>query len=241
MKKYGVIGYPVKHSFSPEYFLKKFNRLGISDCEYAAYELADISELKKLIEKEKLDGFNVTIPHKEGIIPHLDSMSEAATKINAVNTVTVKNGKLHGDNTDHIGFSKSILGLIRTRKTSALLFGTGGSSLAVKYALRQMGVSYASVSRGDNADFRYDELTEKDIEKHQLLVNTTPLGMWPDTKASVNIPYGGISEQHLCYDLIYTPAQTRFLTKAKAQGAAIKNGLQMLEIQADEAWNIWNC
>ena len=239
MNKYGVIGFPVKHSFSPVYFARKFSLLGITDCEYAAYELSKITDIKELIARENLVGFNVTIPHKQTIIPYLDHISEAAATIKAVNTVTVKNGKWYGDNTDHIGFSSSVNGLILSDETNALIFGIGGSSLAVRYALDQMGVLHKSVSRDAAGDYNYSDITPSIIKKHRLLINTTPLGMFPNVAASVAIPYEAIGKEHLCYDLVYTPDETKFLSEAKANGARIKNGLEMLEIQADMAWEIW--
>lgn len=239
MRNFAVIGFPVKHSFSPDYFTKKFEEEAISDASYTAIEIEDIRDIRQIIKTHNLTGFNVTIPHKQSIIAYLDSLSEAARVIGAVNTIVVKNGKLHGDNTDFIGFRKSISQLIKA-DTKALIFGTGGSSLAVKYALTQMGILHSSVSRGNLADFTYGELTAGDIGEHKLLINTTPLGLPPNVKESVEIPYHGIGEKHLCYDLIYTPEETEFLSKAKAHGAKIKNGVQMLEIQADEAWKIWN-
>lgn len=240
MRHYGVIGLPVKHSFSPAYFATKFEKLGIEDCVYTAYELTDIARLKNLLYLEKLVGFNVTIPFKQTIIPYLDYLSEAAAKINAVNTVTVRDGKLYGDNTDFMGFDRSIRRLITSRYAKALIFGTGGSSLAVKYALSQMGLHFASVSRGNNAEFSYETLTPEDIAQHHILINTTPLGMNPQIAGAVPIAFDAIGTQHLCYDLVYTPSETVFLSKAKANGAVIKNGLEMLEIQADKSWDIWS-
>jgi shikimate dehydrogenase len=239
MKKYGVIGFPVKHSFSPAYFAQKFNFLGITDCEYAAYELSNIADIKKLVARENLAGFNVTIPYKQTIIPYLDHISEAASQINAVNTVTVKNGTWYGDNTDHIGFSSSAKRLMPSDETKALVFGTGGSSSAVRYALNEMNVSYKSVSRGPAGDYTYDEVTSRIVKEHRLLINTTPLGMYPRIEGCIAIPYEAIGEKHLCYDLVYTPEETEFLCKARANNARIKNGLEMLEIQADKAWDIW--
>ena len=240
MKKYGVIGFPVRHSMSPAYFTEKFGLLGVSDCQYAAYELANIADIKKLIVQENLAGINVTAPHKQTIIPFLDHLSEAAKTIKAVNTVTVKNGILYGDNTDYMGFSSSIRELLPTEKIQALIFGTGGSSLAVRYALIQMGIPYKSVSRGAAADFTYDDITPRIVHDHKLLINTTPLGMFPDIGTCVTIPYDAIGETHVCYDLIYTPEETEFLRRSKESGARLKNGLEMLKTQADHAWDIWN-
>ena len=240
MTKYGLIGYPAKYSFSPAYFAQKFEDLGILDCEYHIYELQDINDIHPLVHSEQLAGFNVTIPHKQAIIPHLDYISEAAVKINAVNTVSVIGGKLHGDNTDYIGFRNSAQYALPPNTKKAMIFGTGGSSLAVKFALRQMGIQYASVSRGDHAEFTYESLTAGDIQNHSLLINTTPLGMHPNVESCVNIPYNHITTKHLCYDLVYRPDMTTFMAKCKAQGATVIGGLKMLEIQADKAWDIWN-
>ncbi len=239
-RRFAVIGKPVKHSFSPSYFSKKFEALELTDCEYSALEVEDIADIRRIAMDENLVGFNVTIPHKQTILAYLDSVSEAAKVIGAVNTVTVKNGKLHGDNTDYIGFRKSLQPLISSLVTKALIFGTGGSSAAVRYALNQMGVLHASVSRGNFADYTYYELTLADIAEHKLLINTTPLGMSPYVDTSVPIDYTAIGKKHICYDLIYTPAETQFLRLAKENGATAKNGLQMLEIQADASWDIWN-
>ena len=240
MRKFAVVGCPVKHSFSPAYFEDKFGKESIADASYSAIEVADISDIKQVVKTHNLAGFNVTIPHKQTILPFLDSMSEAAKVIGAVNTVTVRDGKLHGDNTDYIGFRKSIRSLLRGGFQSALIFGTGGSSAAVKYALNQLGVLYSSVSRGKDGDYSYLDLDEETLRENSLLINTTPLGMSPKLDECVNIPYEFLTKRHLCIDLIYTPAETLFLQKASGQGARVKNGLEMLHIQADEAWKIWN-
>ena len=240
MRKFAVVGFPVKHSFSPAYFEDKFRKEAIADASYSAIEVADISDIKQVVKTHNLAGFNVTIPHKQTILPFLDSMSEAANVIGAVNTVTVRDGKLHGDNTDYIGFRKSIRSLLRGGFQSALIFGTGGSSAAVKYALNQLGVLYSSVSRGKDGDYSYLDLDEETMRENSLLINTTPLGMSPKLDECVNIPYEFLTKRHLCIDLIYTPAETLFLQKASGQGARVKNGLEMLQIQADEAWKIWN-
>jgi len=240
MRKFAVVGFPVKHSFSPAYFEDKFGKESISDASYTAIEVADISDIKQVVKTHNLAGFNVTIPHKQTILPFLDSMSEAAKVIGAVNTVTVRDGKLHGDNTDYIGFRKSIRSLLRGGFQSALIFGTGGSSAAVKYALNQLGVLCSSVSRGKDGDYSYLDLDEETLRENSLLINTTPLGMSPKLDECVDIPYEFLTKRHLCIDLIYTPAETLFLQKASGQGARVKNGLEMLQIQADEAWKIWN-
>jgi shikimate dehydrogenase len=240
MRNFAVVGFPVKHSFSPSYFKDKFEKESIEDAVYTAIEVADISDIKQVVKTHNLVGFNVTVPHKQTILPFLDGMSEAAKVIGAVNTVTVSEGKLYGDNTDYIGFRKSIRSLLRSGFQSALIFGTGGSSLAVKFALDQLGVLYSSVSRGKGGDYTYADLDEEVMRENSLLINTTPLGMTPRLAECVDIPFEFLSKRHLCIDLIYTPAETLFLEKARTRGARVKNGLEMLHLQADEAWNIWN-
>ena len=240
MKKFGVIGFPVKHSFSPGYFAQKFSNLELEDCEYQAYEIEDLKKLKALVKKEILSGFNVTIPHKQSIIPMLNGLSNAAKDIGAVNTVSVTAEGWFGDNTDFIGFRKSLSKLIGNKRHTALIFGTGGSSKAIKYALQQLGIQYSTVSRGPMAEYSYADLTEKDITGHSILINTTPLGSPAMEDECVSIPYHAINAKHICYDLIYIPEESLFLKKAKEQGATVENGLEMLQIQADEAWKIWN-
>jgi shikimate dehydrogenase len=240
MRTYGLIGNPVKHSFSPDYFSKKFIELGLKDCAYTAYELSDLANLEALVVSENLNGFNVTIPYKQAIIPMLSSISEAAKAMNAVNTVTVTRNGWIGDNTDYIGFRNSIKKKLSPLFNYALIFGTGGSSNAVRFALKELGVLHASVSRGPFADYSYKDLTPEDINDHTLLINTTPLGSAHLIDEYVDIPYKAISKKHLCFDLAYTPAETLFLKKAREQGARTMNGLQMLEIQADKSWEIWN-
>ena len=240
MKKFGVIGFPIKHSFSPGYFAQKFADLELDDCEYQAYEIEDLKKLKALVKKEKLSGFNVTIPHKQSIIPMLKSLSNAAKAIGAVNTVSVTAEGWFGDNTDFMGFRKSLSKLIGNKRHTALIFGTGGSCKAVKYALEQLGIQYSTVSRGPMAEYSYTDLTEKEIAEHSILINTTPLGSPAMEDECVSIPYNAINAKHLCYDLIYKPEESLFLKKAKEKGATIKNGLEMLQIQADESWKIWD-
>lgn len=240
MKKYGLIGTPISHSFSPAYFKQKFEDLKLEDFTYQAYEIEDLQKLKALVKKEKLNGFNVTIPHKQDIIPMLSSLSDAAKAIGAVNTVTVTKEGWIGDNTDFIGFRKSLAKLIGKNRHTALIFGTGGSSKAVQYALQQLGIQFSVVSRGLMAEFSYQDLTAADIVEHSILINTTPLGAVTMPQECVPIPYEVIGASHICFDLLYTPAESLFLQKAAKQGAVTKNGIEMLQIQADEAWKIWN-
>ncbi|MDA8886255.1 shikimate dehydrogenase [Bacteroidia bacterium] len=240
MTKYGVIGYPVKNSFSPAYFANKFKNLGLSDFDYQAYEIKSAEGLRAFFERENLSGVNVTMPIKQEVISYLDEISHSAVKINAVNTITFKNGKLYGDNTDHIGFGKSIIPLLNSGHKKALIFGTGGASLAVKFMLGQLGIPYAVVSRLAGVEFTYDSLNHDILKQYTILINSTPLGMQHRIDEAVNIPYDYIGERHLCYDLVYDPLETIFLKQCKSRGATIKGGLEMLELQADRSWEIWN-
>ena len=240
MRKYGVIGNPIKQSFSPGYFAKKFEKQGITDARYDAYLVHEISQIITLVRQENLSGFNVTMPHKETIIAHLDQLDEAARQVGAVNTVKVVDGKLCGYNTDAVGFRKSLKGLVPRGVVTALVFGTGGSSRAVRYALQQLGVLHSSVSRGAGAEYTYADITEEVIAEHRFIINTTPLGMSTLEDQCLAIPYQALSSTHVAYDLVYNPSETLFLAKAKKQGAHTKNGLQMLELQADASWEIWN-
>lgn len=240
MKKYGVIGYPVLQSFSPQYFAEKFQILGLHDFIYEAIEVEDISTIRSLIQKGEWDGLNVTIPHKQSVIPYLDGLSDLAVKLNAVNTIKLEGQKLMGYNTDYYGFSTSLTRVLSKEHSSALIFGSGGSSLAVRFALRKLGIDYKLISRGAGGDLTYSQLTNEIVAQHKILINTTPLGMYPNLDEAVNIPYEGIGVDHLCFDLVYNPSETVFLYKCKLQGAQVKNGREMLELQADKSWDIWN-
>ena len=240
MRNFAIIGFPIKHSFSPEYFKEKFIQESVKDASYVAIEVAEISDIRQVIRTHNLAGFNVTIPHKQTILPHLDGISEAARVIGAVNTVTVRDGALYGDNTDYIGFRKSVRNLLRSGFQSALIFGTGGSSVAVKFALEQLGVLYSTVSRGKRADYTYTDIDEEVLGDNNILINTTPLGMDPKIDECIDIPFEFIDMRHICVDLIYNPEETLFLLKSSQRGARVKNGLEMLQIQADESWKMWN-
>lgn len=240
MRKYAVIGDPIAHSFSPEYFNNKFANLLLDSHSYAAIQVRRLKDLPELVDQRGLSGFNVTIPYKQSIIPYLDTLSHSAAAIGAVNTVEIDNyGRWHGHNTDFFGFRESLLQHVTTSHRRALIFGTGGSSRAIRYALRQMGIAYTFVSRNPEKGMSYSELTIDTIQMNKLLINTTPLGMSPNEDSVVSIPFGGISEHHICYDLIYNPQKTLFLVKGEEQGAKVMNGLKMLHLQADKAWDIW--
>lgn len=239
MITYGLIGYPLGHSFSKAYFTEKFNNAGI-DAQYLNFEIPNIDQFKEVTATPELSGLNVTIPYKQQVIPFLDKLSEAARHIGAVNTIQFSGGKLIGHNTDYVGFRDSLKPLLRPHHTKALVLGTGGSSKAVVYALQQMGIDVLKVSRKPSfGQITYADITEQILAEHTLLVNTTPLGMLPNVDEAPDLPYQYINQTHLFYDLVYNPAETLFLQKAKAQDATVKNGLEMLQLQAEAAYTIW--
>jgi len=236
MRTFGLIGKSLKHSFSTSYFNEKFYKEGV-DAEYLSFELKNIQDFKTLINEKQLSGLNVTIPYKESIIPFLDELSNEAKIIGAVNTIQFINGKTIGHNTDFIGFSNSIKPLLDGRK-SALILGDGGAAKAVKYALDLLNIDFKTVNR--NTSFDYLDITIQTTEFYDIIINTTPLGTHPNTIEFPKIPYENLNSNHLLFDLIYNPSETKFLKYGKAKGATIKNGLEMLQIQAEESWNIWN-
>ena len=239
MRKFGLIGFPLTHSFSESYFQEKFFKEEINGCQYQNHPIKDIKTVKLLLEKENLSGFNVTIPHKENIIPFLDELSKEATGIGAVNTVVKKDEKWIGHNTDWIGFYESIKPLLQKHHKKALVLGSGGASKAIFYALKKLKIEPLIISRKDGYT-NYAEITKDLLAEHLIIVNCTPLGTYPKTDEYPPIPYELLSNKHLLYDLIYNPSESRFLTYGKAKQAKIKNGLEMLQRQAEEAWIIWN-
>jgi len=239
VRRYGLIGKKLQHSFSPDYFKKKFNSEGITDTEYRIYEMDDLSEVFALFENGIL-GLNVTIPYKEMVIPLLDELVGDAKDINAVNTIKKVGDKLIGYNTDTFGFRESIKPHLSTRKAKyALILGTGGASKAVHHVLEECGITCHYVSRS-SGDITYNLLDSQYISDHTIIINTTPLGMFPNISEKPLIPYNGISPQHLLIDLIYNPEKTLFLKEGMLRGATIINGLKMLELQAEKSWQIWN-
>ncbi len=239
--QYGLIGYPLTHSFSPAYFKKKFAEKHI----YAVYDpfpLADISEFPNLLAANpNIAGLNVTIPYKEAVIPYLDELDPVARAIGAVNCIAIKNGRKIGYNTDAIGFEQSLIPLLEAQHTFALILGSGGSSKAVAYALQQLGITYQLISRSrKKGGHTYTDLTPLVIARHKLIINTTPLGMYPNTDAAPPITYDSITKHHLLFDLIYNPEETKFLTLGRERGATVKNGFEMLKLQADASWDIWS-
>lgn len=242
---YGLIGRTLGHSFSRDYFNKKFENEGI-DAEYVNFELPDIGDFMEAVaEAPNLCGLNVTIPYKEQIMPYLNALSDDAASIGAVNTVAVEYDSrggitLTGHNTDVIGFRDSIRPLIKPDMMRALVLGTGGASKAVVHGLRSLGIEPTLVSRtAAEGRLTYADLTPEVMDGHKVIVNTTPLGMWPDVDSCPEIPYGLLTPAHLCYDLIYNPDTTLFMRRAAEHGSEVKNGLEMLLLQAFAAWQIW--
>ena len=225
------------------YFKKKFEAEKLPHT-YENFDLKTISEFPQIIKNtEKLKGLNVTIPYKEAVIPFLHKLNKKAKKIGAVNTIKISSkGKLIGCNTDCYGFQKSLKPFLKKHHKKALILGTGGASKAIVYTLNKLSIDFSYVSRhkSKKADFTYDELDESIISNHQIIINCTPLGTYPNINECPDIPYDGITNQHLLFDLIYNPEETKFLTIGKLKGASICNGLKMLEFQAEKAWKIWN-
>jgi shikimate dehydrogenase len=242
MKQLGLIGYPLSHSFSKKYFADKFINEKIDGYHYDLFPLENIQKLLDLLkDKPNLVGLNVTIPYKEQVIPFLDELSKSAKGIGAVNTIIIENGKLKGYNTDSYGFEISLKQFLKPYHKHALILGTGGAAKAVQYVLEQLGIGYKYVSRTPNEEqFAYTELDETILQKYKVIINTTPLGMYPKAHQCPAIPYNFLTSEHLLYDLVYNPAVSLFLENGKARGAAIKNGLEMLHLQAEGAWSIWN-
>ena len=237
MKTFGLIGKSLSHSFSSSYFNEKFFKEGMTNTKYLNFELNDISEFPQLIKKQNLSGINVTLPYKESIIPFLDELSENAKRIGSVNTIQISNGKLIGHNTDIVGFKQSITPLLAGRNT-ALILGDGGAAKAVKFIFNQLNISHKTINR--NSAFDYSDITSEIIDFNTIIVNATPLGMIPEIKNYPQIPYELLTEKHLLFDLIYNPKETLFLKYGRANKACTKNGLEMLQIQAETSWNIWN-
>jgi len=240
-KHFGLVGSNISYSFSKGYFEEKFNKENLNGYTYENFDIQDIAEFRSISEKN-LNGLNVTIPYKETVIPFLDKLSRTATEIGAVNTIKfTKKGKLKGYNTDYYGFKNSLQPLLRPEHKKALILGTGGASKGVAYALLQLGIEYVFVSRNATTNILdYSTLSEDIFRNHQIVINCTPLGTSPDIDLCPDIPYHHFTSGHIAYDLIYNPSKTLFLQKAEQHGAIIKNGLDMLVLQAEKAWEIWN-
>lgn len=258
MKEYGLIGYPLTHSFSEKYFKEKFEREGLTDYTYRIFPLQNLSDLPGLIKANPdLCGLNVTVPHKIGVIYYMDKLDEAAKEIDAVNCIKIVNQhpveaffsgelsslkvRLEGYNTDAYGFEKSLKPLLQKHHHKALILGNGGAARAVAYVLNKLGISFRYVTRKTvRKGLLYTELNNDIFKERTLIINTTPVGAFPNIEAYPDIPYEFITSKHLLYDLVYNPAETEFLKRGKARGATTKNGLEMLHFQAEKAWEIWN-
>lgn len=244
MKKvFGLLGYPLHHSFSGKYFQKKFLREGLTDHEYHLFPLEKIDMFPELIKKQSPAGMQVTIPYKESVIKYLDEMDEEALAAGAVNTITFSNQRTKGYNSDIYGFEKMFLPLLFACERihpKALILGTGGASKAVIYILKKLGIEYRLVSRNPEKGLTYDQLDEGILEETDFIINTTPLGTFPDESTFPPLPYHMIKKSHFLIDLVYNPKITVFLTKGLQQGATVKNGLDMLIYQAEKSWEIWN-
>ncbi|MCA6451558.1 MAG: shikimate dehydrogenase [Chitinophagaceae bacterium] len=242
MRRFGLLGYPLSHSFSQKYFTEKFARLGLTDCVYENFSLPDIAALSDVLQSKKdLRGFNITIPYKKQVLAFVDEVSPVVKAIGACNCVNIKDGKRIGHNTDVVGFEQSLRPFLKAHHTRALVLGTGGASAAVVYVLQQLGIAVQYVSRtASEQAIAYEQVDEALLSSHHLIVNTTPLGMYPNVEECPPLPYQCLTPLHHLYDLIYNPAETRFLANGKARGASVQNGQEMLVLQAEESWRIWN-
>ena len=240
-KVFGLIGRNIDYSFSKEYFSKKFMNEKIN-CHYSNFDIDDISVLDSIFTKYNISGLNVTIPYKVEIMGILDKIDEEAASIGAVNTIKIIGDKKIGYNTDHIGFERSISSLIVDEKPkNALLLGSGGASKAIKYVLKKLNINHSTVSReSGKSDYTYEDIDEALIKKNKIIINCSPVGTFPEIKNCPKIPYEYLSKEHILYDLVYNPIKTLFLKKGDQIGCKTKNGLEMLEIQANESWKIWN-
>jgi shikimate dehydrogenase len=242
-KQYGLLGRNINYSFSKGYFTEKFDNEHFAGCTYENFDIQDINAFPEIIKNNPdLKGLNVTIPYKETVMPFLDKLSKKAFVIGAVNTIRItKKGKLKGYNTDYYGFKKSLEPLLQPHHKKALILGTGGASKGVAFALDELDILYTFVSREakENA-IPYNLINATTFDNYQIIINSSPVGTSPNTEISPAIPYEYFTEKHIAFDLIYNPAETQFLAKAKAKGAIIKNGLDMLIFQAEKAWKVWN-
>lgn len=242
MKLYGLIGYPLTHSFSRKYFTEKFEREGITGYDYQLFSIPQIEAFKNLLKDHPdLLGLNVTIPYKEQVIPYLNELSSVVTKVGACNCIRIDNGKLIGFNTDVIGFKMTLTPKLKSHHQKALVLGTGGAAKAVYHVLNELGIEYLSVSRNASAhSISYEMISEALISEYTLIINTTPLGMHPQIDAAPQLPYAYLTPEHYLYDLVYNPNPTLFLKRGLERGATIENGAEMLVIQAEASWKIWN-
>ena len=242
MRKFGLIGYPLTHSFSQRYFTEKFQREGITDCTYSNFSIAGIGELPGVLADTELCGLNVTIPYKRAVLDYLHYKSDVVDAIGACNCIRMEEGRLTGYNTDVVGFEQSLVRHLSPYHSRALVLGTGGAAKAVEWVLQRLGIVYVSVTRRPkpgSADMSYEQVTAEVLAEATLIINTTPLGMYPHTEECPALPYEALTAQHYLFDLIYNPARTLFLRKGEERGAVVENGHEMLILQAEESWRIW--
>ena len=243
MNLYGLIGFPLTHSFSKKYFTEKFQKENIKDSRYELFEIKEAKQVLEVIKNNPdLKGLNVTIPHKEAVLSYLLEIDAAAKNIGAVNVIKISNGKLKGYNSDYYGFRQSLVNFIGEKKQlKALILGTGGAAKAVKAALQDLAIPFHFVSREKRSpDFSYQDLNAAILSEYKLIINTSPLGMYPKTESFPEIPYQYLTSEHFLFDLVYNPEETTFMKKGTEKGAKTKNGLEMLHLQAEKAWEIWN-
>ena len=242
--KYGLIGKDISYSFSRDYFTKKFLDLNLKEHSYRNFDIPEIEEFPFLLYHKEDDylGLNVTIPYKESIMKYLSGIDEVAEKIGAVNTIKItEDNKFVGYNTDVFGFEKSLRPLLNSHHKKALILGTGGASKAIAYVLEKLNIEFKFVSRTpEEHQFSYDSLNKSILNEYHLIINSTPLGTFPDVELTPDIPYNYLTKNHLLYDLIYNPEETTFLKLGKNHGSMIKNGAEMLKLQAEKSWEIWN-
>jgi shikimate dehydrogenase len=241
MRKFGLIGYPLTHSFSQRYFTEKFEREGIDDCVYTNFSIPSIAFLPAVLDDAELRGLNVTIPYKKDAIDFLDVLSPVVEAIGACNCIKIEGGRRFGFNTDVVGFEQSLVKKLAGHHRKALILGTGGAAKAVEWVLRRLGIEFLSVSRvaGPGA-IGYANVDAALLGTHELIVNTTPLGMYPNVDECPPLPYEALTSRHYLFDLVYNPDRTLFLQKGEARGTVVENGNEMLELQAEESWRIWN-
>ena len=240
-RKFGLIGKNIDYSFSKKYFSEKFKKENL-DCTYSNFDIENISLIESILQKNGISGYNVTIPYKQEIIKFLDEIDEVAKTIGAVNTIKKIDNKNIGFNTDSIGFEKSLIPLIENKKLdSALILGAGGAAKAIKYVLKKLKINYSTVSRKEGkSEFIYENLNDVIINRFKMIINCSPVGTFPNINKCPNIPYKHLTKEHVLYDLVYNPIESLFLRRGRELGCKTKNGLEMLEIQANESWRIWN-
>ena len=242
MNLYGLIGYPLGHSFSKKYFTEKFQREGLRDCSFEAFPISSIDQFPQLLKDHpSLKGLSVTIPYKEQVLQFIDELSDEVKFIGATNSIKISNGRLTAYNTDIAGFQQSFQKNLRPVNTKALILGTGGASKAIQYVLKKMNIDFLIVSRSAKEDqISYEMIDKKIMTDHNIIINCSPVGTTPNENACPDIPYNLITPDYYLFDLVYNPLKTLFLQKGEAKGAAIQNGYDMLVIQAEESWKLWN-